>query len=227
MTEPSQRTPAVGDGEQVLAFSISAIRGRAPPAPRPLRWASSSARRARRAPRSASPSRSATMPGSSTMANDRAAGNSGNSLLGGGEHVQEPFSAGAAAGVGELVDGALRVLLVAFGLPDRDEAGRVQAVDRPVQVGPLADVDDLVLAPLLDQPLDAVRVQRPRRAGPARSGHDGRAELWHGPQHPRRPQLPTSGTFTIIFTLGSSNRPRESKSSTCALTYWSHTTEWL
>jgi hypothetical protein len=53
-------------------------------------------------------------------------------------------------------------LLVALGLSDGDQPGSVQSVDRPVQADALADVDDLVFAPLLEQALDAVRVQRLR-----------------------------------------------------------------
>ncbi len=74
---------------------------------------------------------------------------------------------------GQLVDGALGVLLGALGLADGDEAGLVQPLDGLVEVGPLPDVDDLVLAPALDEPLHAVGVQRPG-AQQAEHGEAGR-----------------------------------------------------
>lgn len=61
----------------------------------------------------------------------------------GGEHVRQPAWPGAAAFLGQLVDRALGVLLGAFGLADGDKASFVQALDGLVEVGPLADVDDL------------------------------------------------------------------------------------
>ena len=79
----------------------------------------------------------------------------------GGEHVAQPAQPGAAAFLGQLVDGALGVLPGALGLADGDEPRLVQPPDGLVEVGPLADVDDLVLAPALDEPLHAVGVQRP------------------------------------------------------------------
>jgi hypothetical protein len=64
------------------------------------------------------------------------------------------------------------VALVPTGLAHGDRVGRQQPVDHPVEAGALADVDDLILPPLFDQPLDAVRVQRLV----VQQGQDGQGE---------------------------------------------------
>ena len=46
-----------------------------------------------------------------------------------------------------------------FDLPDCDQPGLKQPFDGLVEVRALADVDDVVLAPLLEQPLHGVRMQ--------------------------------------------------------------------
>ena len=82
-------------------------------------------------------------------------------VAGDGQHVGQPLPRRLTARVGELVHRPLRELLVALGVANRDQAGRLEAIDRAVQVGALADVHDLVLAPQLHEALQAVGVERP------------------------------------------------------------------
>src|SRR5690606_565448 len=77
-----------------------------------------------------------------------------------GEHLAHPLPQGLAAELGGFVDGALRPVLLAGGLPYRDQPVPEEPVDGLVDAVALRDVDHIVLVPLLDQLLHAVRVHR-------------------------------------------------------------------
>ncbi len=81
-------------------------------------------------------------------------------LLGRGEHLLQPGAGDLTPRIGDFVHGPLGVLLIAPGLADRDQPVAIESLDRAVEARTLPDVDDLLLAPVPDQPLDAVRVQR-------------------------------------------------------------------
>src|ERR687884_1029958 len=72
--------------------------------------------------------------------------------------LAQPVPGRLAPLLSQLVDGPLRPLFVPRSLGDRDQPLALQAVDRLVNAGPLPDVDDLVLAALLDELLHAIRV---------------------------------------------------------------------
>src|SRR5215217_4190933 len=77
-----------------------------------------------------------------------------------GQDLVHPLPKRPAALVGQLVDGPLRPLLLSHRLPGCDQTETPQTVDRLVDARPLAHVDDLVLAALLDELLHPVGVHR-------------------------------------------------------------------
>jgi hypothetical protein len=81
-------------------------------------------------------------------------------LPGLGQHLLQPAPRRLPPGLGDLVHRPLGIARITAGLAHGDQARGEQPLDGPVQAGALLDVDDLVLPPLPDQPLDAVGMQR-------------------------------------------------------------------
>ena len=74
------------------------------------------------------------------------------------EHLSQPFLRRVVAGVGERVHRPVRIALLVGRLGHLDQAVALQSLDRLVQAGPRADVDDPVLALRLEQLLHPVDV---------------------------------------------------------------------
>jgi hypothetical protein len=76
------------------------------------------------------------------------------------EHLAQPLLRNLATGLGDGVDGAVGVARAAHRLVHFDEAEPRQSLERLIQAGAGAHVDDPVLALLLEELLHAVDVHR-------------------------------------------------------------------